>query len=133
MKKSIYLLILIIVISFIGLNSCDKTTNDPTADPRAQYLGTWLCSESPTVNYHVIINLDTSNSSQILMYNFHLLGNTAKAYAIATQNNLTLPAQGILGKIIHGSGDLINNNKFTLKYYVNDSTDIDTINAVYTK
>jgi hypothetical protein len=120
-------------LCFIGLTSCDKTTNDPTADPRAQYLGTWSCSESPTVNYHVIISLDSSNSSQILIYNFHMLGNNDKAYAIATQNNLTLPSQVILGNTIYGSGDLINNNKFTLKYYVNNQTDIDTINATYTK
>ena len=134
MKKSLRLLFLFFfLLIFFGLNSCDKTNNDPTADPRAQYLGTWSCSESATVNYHVIISLDSSNSSQILLYNFHMLGNNQKAYAIATQNNLTLPEQGILGKIIYGSGDLINNNKFTLKYYVNDSTNIDTIHAVYTK
>lgn len=125
---------MLIVIVFVGLNSCDKTSNDPpSTDTRAQYVGSWTCTESALVNYPVTITLDTSNSSQILIHNFHLLGTTSKAYAIATQNNLTLPTQAILSYTIHGSGDLVNGNKITMKYYVNNLTDIDTINAVYTK
>jgi hypothetical protein len=133
MKKSVNLIPGILLIGLLGLSSCEKTNTDPDTDPRGQYLGTWSCTESPLVNYPVVINLDSSNSSQILIHNFHLFGSNEKAFAIATQNNLTLPSQIILNNTIHGSGNLINNNKFTLKYYVNTQTDIDTINAVYTK
>ncbi len=133
MKKSVNWILGLLLLGLWGLSSCEKTDDDPDTDPRAQYLGTWTCSESPLVNYPVIVSLDSSNSSQILMHNFHLFGSGEHAYAIATQNNLTLPTQVILGNTIYGSGDLINNNKFTMKYYVNNQTDIDTINAVYTK
>jgi len=124
---------MVFIFVFLGLNSCDKTTNDPPLDVRAQYIGSWTCTESPTVSYPVTISLDSTNSSQIFIHNFHLFGINEKAYAIATQNNLTLPNQAILSHTIHGSGDLVNNNKITLKYYVNNMTDVDTINAVYTK
>ncbi|MEI6124408.1 MAG: hypothetical protein WCQ95_12360 [Bacteroidota bacterium] len=133
MKDQKYNIILFVVISILGLYSCEKTTNDPPTDVRDQYVGSWSCSESPLINYPVVIRLDSNNSTQILISNFHLLGSNAKAYAIATINNLTLPSQVISGNTFNGSGTLVNANKFTLKYYVNNLTDIDTVNATYTK
>jgi hypothetical protein len=132
MKKSVKIILGFLLISFIGLSSCEETNIDPETDPRAQYLGSWSCTESLGI-YPVTISLDPSNSTQILIHNFHLFGANEKAYAIATQNNLTLPTQSILSNTIYGSGVLVNNNKITLKYYVNDSTDIVTVNAIYTK
>jgi hypothetical protein len=132
MKKSTKIVFGFLLIGLLGLISCEEVNTDPDADPRAQYLGSWSCSESG-VNYTVTIGLDPSNSSQILINNFHYFGANEKAYAIATQNNLTIPTQAILSNTVYGSGDLVNNNKITIKYYVNNQTDIDTINAVYTK
>lgn len=132
MKKSVNIALGFLLMGILVLSSCEQTNTDPDVDPRAQYLGSWSCAESG-VNYAVTISLDSSNSSQILIRNFHYFGANEKVYAIATLNNLTLPTQSILSNTIYGSGDLVNNNKITLKYYVNNQTDIDTINAVYTK
>jgi len=132
MKKSAKIILGFLLIGFMGLSSCEETNTDPDTDPRAQYLGSWSCTE-PSMVYSVSISLDPANSTQILISNFHYFGANEKAYAIATQNNLTLPTQSILNNTIYGSGELVNNNKVTLKYYVNNQTDIDTINAVYTK
>jgi hypothetical protein len=132
MKKSVKILFGFLLMGILGLSSCEELNTDPDTDPRAQYLGSWTCNESG-VNYTVTIGLDPSNSAQILINNFHYFGANEKAYAIATQNNVTIPTQAILSNTIYGSGDLVNNNKITIKYYVNNQTDIDTINAVYTK
>lgn len=131
MKPGFYLIFLISIVFALFIISCEETNNDPDTDPRAQYLGTWTCTEAAT--YSVVISLDPSNSSQILIKNFHMFGSNESAYAIATSNNLTLPYQTILNNTVNGSGTLINNNKINMKYYVNNQTDIDTINAVYTK
>jgi hypothetical protein len=133
MKKSANFIFGFLLISLLFLSSCEKTNTDPDTDPRAQYLGSWTCAESALGNYPVTISLDSSNSSQILIHNFHLWGSSGNAYLIATQNNLTLPTQNILTNTVNGSGNLVNNNKFTLTYYVNDGTNITTVNAVYTK
>jgi hypothetical protein len=132
MKKSIKIILGFLLISLMGLSSCEENNTVPETDPRAQYLGSWTCTE-PLGTYPITINLDPSNSAQILINNFHLFGTNERAYAIATQNNLTLPTQSILNNTVYGSGILVNNNKITLKYYVNDQTDIDTINAIYSK
>ena len=132
MKKLIKISFALLFVSLIGLSSCEEANNDPDIDPREQYVGTWSCNESG-INYSVVIGLDQGNSSQILINNFHYFGANEKAYAIATQNNLTLPTQIILNNTIYGSGTLVSSERINLKYYVNDQTDIDTINAVYTK
>lgn len=113
--------------------SCEKTDDTPGTDPRSQYIGTWTCQESPSINYPVTITIDSSNSTQIFMNNFHYFGANEKAYAIATTNNLTIPTQVILSHTVYGSGTLVNSKKITIKYYVNNQTDVDTINAAYTK
>jgi hypothetical protein len=134
MRRSIVLLFFIVFqLSILILSSCDKTNNDPPADVRTPFLGAWTCNEVLLGNYPVYISLDSTNSSQVLIQNFHDFGSNEKAYAIATQNSLTLPTQVILNNTFYGSGTLVNNNKITMKYYVNNHTDIDTINAVYTK
>ncbi len=133
MKKQVKYIALITVVCIFGLYSCDKTSNDPATDVREQYVGFWTSTESTSISYPVTISLDASNSAQILINNFHYLGASEKAYAIATKSSLTFPSQVICGNTISGSGTYVNANKITLKYYVNDQTTIDTVNATYTK
>lgn len=123
-----------LIIGLFALSSCDPNESiDPDQDVRAPYLGTWVCTELSGMTYSVTVTLDQSNSTQILIGNFHFYGANEKVYAIATANNLTLPSQVICGNTVNGSGTLVNDSKFTLKYYVNDGADIDTVNATYTK
>ncbi len=134
MKSLSKYIFVLCAIALFAVSSCD-TDNDitPDQDVRASYLGTWLSTEQSGMTYSVNITLDPANSTQIYIGNFHFLGANEKAYAIATSNNLTFPSQVICGNTIHGLGNLVSNNKITLKYYVNNQTDIDTINATYTK
>ena len=134
MKKSFKLLPLAVFLALLSLNACDPNADNPdNTDVRAQYVATWTCAEQGGMTYPVIITLDSSNSTQILMDNFHYLGAGHKAMAIATTNNLTLPSQELCANTINGSGTLVNANKITLLYYVNNHSTIDTINATYTK
>jgi len=133
MKSTIKYLGVILILGLLSLAACETTDINPDEDVRAPYLGTWSCSETSGMTYNVTVTLDQNNSTQILIGNFHLLGASEKAYAIATTNNLTLPSQVISGFTINGSGNLINNNLITMKYYVNDNADVDTVNATYTK
>lgn len=132
MKTLLKLLTISAMLVLFALSSCDTGDDiNPDQDVRASYLGTWNCQEK--YNYDVTVQLDPSNSTQILIYNFYCQGSNEKVYCIATTNNLTLPTQTICGKTVYGSGNLVNNNKFTMKYNVNDQADIDTVDAVYTK
>ncbi|HNZ42789.1 MAG TPA: hypothetical protein PLB59_02545 [Bacteroidales bacterium] len=134
MKKLVKYAAFLLILGLTTLYSCDPNdVINPDEDVRAPYLGTWLCTELSGMSYSVTVSLDQTNSAQILIGNFHLYGASEKVYAIATTNNLTLPSQLICGNTVHGSGNLINANKFTMKYYVNDQTTIDTVNADYTK
>ncbi|HOY32973.1 MAG TPA: hypothetical protein PKW80_13930 [Bacteroidales bacterium] len=134
MKNPIKYIVFILIIGLSTLYSCDPEDNiNPDDDVRAPYLGTWLCTELSGMTYNVTVTLDQANSTQILIGNFHFYGANEKVYAIATTNNLTLPSQNICGNTVYGSGTLINDSKFTMKYYVNDMADIDTVNATYTK
>lgn len=133
MKSLVKYIAILLTLCIFTLISCDKTNNNPDEDVRSSYLGTWTCTETSGMNYSVTVTLDQSNSTQVLIGNFHFFGAAEKVYAIATANNLTLPSQTICSNTVHGSGSLINANKFTMKYYVNDQADIDTVNATYTK
>ncbi len=134
MKKLAYFLSTLMVVSFLALSSCEdpNVTPDDT-DVRAKYTYTWTCTEEGGMSYPVTISLDASNSSQVLIANFHYFGNNEKAKAIATTNNLTLPSQEVCANTINGSGTLTNSNKITMKYYVNNHSTTDTVNATYTK
>jgi hypothetical protein len=133
MKKFIYVLSTLFVVSLLGLSSCDEPVNPDDTDARASYTYTWTCTETGGMTYPVTISLDPSNSAQVLLANFHYFGANEKAAAIATTNNLTFPSQEVCANTITGGGTLNNNNKITLKYYVNNHSTIDTINAIYTK
>lgn len=134
MKNLVKYIAVVLIASLVTLSACDPNdTIEPDQDVRASYLGSWLCSELSGMSYNVTVTLDQTNSAQVLIGNFHFYGAAEKVYAIATINNLTLPSQTICGNTVNGSGTLVNANKFTMKYYVNDQADIDTVNATYTK
>jgi len=133
MKKILYFALSLMILTMVGLSSCDEPAVPDDTDPRANYTYTWTCQELGGLTYSVVITEDPANSTQVLMGNFHMLGVNEKAYAIATANNLTIPSQELCNNTINGSGTLTNANKITLKYYVNNHSTIDTINATYTK
>jgi hypothetical protein len=135
MNKSLKYLLMACIIALSFLNSCDTSVNDPNTDQdvREKYVAKWLCIELNGPTYEVTISIDPSNSTQILIGNFHLLGASAKAYAIATSNNITIPSQEICGNTVNGSGTLVNANKINVQYTFNDHSSTLTVNATYTK
>lgn len=128
-------LILIFTATVLFITSCQKDNNPTDTDVRAKFTGSWYCVEKSGLSYTVDISLDPGNSSQILLANFHYQGTGEKAYATATSSSFTIPYQGMCNNAIHvnGTGNFINDNKLTLVYYVNNQTDVDTIQATYTK
>lgn len=133
MKKSFIFPLVALILTIICFASCETTVPDDNQNVREQYVAPWNCTEQSGMSYPVTITLDANNSTQVLIGNFHYLGTNEKAYAIATTNNLTIPSQEICSNTINGGGTLNNANKITMKYYVNNHSTIDTVNATYTK
>lgn len=134
MKILAKVLALMIVAAALILQSCDKTgDNNPSADARLQFLGTWTCAETSGPTYPVSISEDASNSAQILIGNFHFLGAAEKVYAVATANGFTIPSQSLCGYTFNGSATVSSSTRVNVTYTANDQTDIVTVNAVYSK
>jgi hypothetical protein len=134
MKKSAKFIMAVALISLVALDSCNKSDNPPdNTDVRTKFVADWSCVEQGGMTYPVSISLDSNNSSQVLIGNFHFFGSGIKATAIATSNALTIPTQEICSNTVHGSGTLVNSNKINMLYYVNNHSTIDTVSATYTK
>jgi len=139
MKKQYSLLFFIGLFLAISLYSCNDDEEDiePYVDPRDKFVGSWLCTEdnkkSTMIAYTVVISLDASNSSQVLLANFNLFGENESASGLVTNNLITVPLQTILDNDINGKGNMIDVNTINWEYYVDDGADIDTITAVFTK
>jgi hypothetical protein len=134
MKNILKFMLAASFISLVTLNSCDPNgDNDPDVDVRTKFVSDWSCVEQGGPAYPVTISLDPNNSAQVLINNFHLLGVSEKAYAIATTSTLTIPSQEIANNTVNGSGTLVSENKINLTYTVNDHSQTETFNATYTK
>ena len=130
------------LISFIILSlvmfSCSEDIEDlnPQED-RDAFLGTWKVNETCNrIPYQVTITKDLSNSSQVIINNFWLIGPDEKApYAIVAGSNIVIPQQNIYndGKtIVTGSG-VLNKNTIDWEYTVNDGADLHNCTATYEK
>ena len=134
MKKFPRAIFILFTVSLAFLASCeDPENNNEDENIRAKYTGSWSCAEAGGMTYPVNITEDPSNSAQVLIGNFHYFGTSYKAYAVVTTNNITIPSQELCGNTINGDGTLTGTSRIELKYYVNDHTDIKTVNAVYSK
>jgi len=136
MKKNKIIGLILLVFFISILNSCfeDDDIVTPT-DDREEFLGFWdvdeTCHRTP---YQVEIIKDPSNSSQVLIKNFWLIGSEEKPpYAIVAGSTITIPSQGMCddgSNIVHGSGSL-KKKKIEWNYTVNDGADLYTCTAVY--
>jgi hypothetical protein len=134
MKKYISYLSFLLLLGLGVLSSCDENVTNPTdTDVRSKYAFTWTCQEIGGMSYPVTITKDPNNSTQVLMANFHYLGNDQHAIGIPTATTLTIGSQELCGNTIHGNGTLVNDNKITLKYYVDNHSSVDTVEATYSK
>ena len=104
-------------------------------DDRDAFLGTWNVDETCNrIPYQVTIIKDPTNSSQVIITNFWLIGPNEKApYAIVAGSTIVIPQQNIYNDektIVKGSGTL-NKNTIEWEYTVNDGADLYTCIATY--
>lgn len=105
-------------------------------DDRDLFLGTWNVNETCNRGaYQVTITKDPTNSSQVIINNFWLIGSNEKApYAIVAGSNIVIPQQNIYNDentIVEGSGVLNKDNIIEWEYTVNDGADLYTCTATY--
>ncbi|MGM0565261.1 MAG: hypothetical protein ACQESX_00765 [Bacteroidota bacterium] len=125
--------VLSMLILFSGCEELDDT--DPDTDPRDDFVGEWNCNEVPAKrnSYRVVINYDNSNSSQVLLFNFGLLGQSASAYGVVAGNDVTVPLQEIDGDwTVDGQGEMIDEETIEWTYTIDDGADRTDYIATFT-
>lgn len=128
----------ILIFFALLLASCTEDPNNIfPQDDRDQFLGIWNVNETCNrLPYQVNIINDPSNSSQVIITNFWLMGSYEKApYAIVAGSNIVIPQQYIFNDestSVKGSGTL-NKEKIEWEYTVNDGADLYTCVATYEK
>lgn len=135
MSKSIKLLGILFFALF--LVSCEETDGINPEDDRDAFLGTWNVDETCLrIPYQVTIIKDPSNSSQVIITNFWLIGTGEKApYAIVAGSHIEIPQQNIFNDektTVKGSGTL-NKKIIEWEYSVNDGADLYSCTATYEK
>ncbi|MCD4682713.1 MAG: hypothetical protein K8R86_05485 [Bacteroidales bacterium] len=136
MKK--HILIKLFLLSFIISMIPSCLEDDDIAiitDDREEFIGTWDVDETCNrISYQVEIIKDPSNSTQVLIKNFWLIGSDEKPpYAIVAGSTITIPSQGMCddgSNIVQGEG-VLNKKKIEWNYTVNDGADLYTCSATY--
>jgi len=136
MKKFKTLFPVAVLSMLIFCSGCEETDDtDPDMDPRDDFVGEWNCNEVPAKrnSYRVLINYDNSNSSQVLLFNFGLLGQNASAYGIVAGNDVTVPLQEIDGDwTVDGQGEMIDEETIEWTYTIDDGADRTDYIATFT-
>lgn len=133
-------LLLIILFGFMfSFVSCIEDMDDPFADPVEKFLGSWRCEEEGSIsgggwNYPVNISRNPENSAEILIQNFNLQGNSERARALITGNNMTIPTQLICDDTIEikGSGTY-SNGQVSFSYSTNDGATLENFSGRFYK
>lgn len=120
MKTTLHKKLLALLLVAFALISCEKDDNNVnTTTTRADYVGSWTCSETPvakTLYYDCVISVDANTTDNIKLQNFAGLNLTA--FAIVNGKSVILPKQTISGNTIEGYGTMENTNYITWQYYV---------------
>jgi len=129
--------LILLFISMVLISCTDDGDILNPQDDRDAFLGTWNVIESCVKDaYSVNIVKDPSNSAQVILQNFWLIGyNEKPPYAIVAGTTITIPEQTMCysgNNIVSGSGKL-NKSKIEWDYTVNDGADLWTCTANYEK
>lgn len=140
MKKQLQFLTFILMVAFV--QSCapvDPVTPD-TGDVRDKYKGTWLFIENPVKSglnssFMVVISLNSSNSSQVLISNFGNPGSGSNAVnGIVTSSGIVVTSQSSAPDfVVEGSGTLTNASVMDWTYSIKAGADMTTYHAIATK
>lgn len=129
---------IIVIASLVTIYS--SCTDDDLANPesdRDKFIGTWEVNENcQRTSYSTEIEADPTNSAQVIIMNFWLIGNQEDPpYAIVAGNNIVIPKQFITNNKdieVMGSGDY-SNDEIIWSFTMNDGADLYTCDAVYSK
>ncbi len=136
-KMRLFSVLTAFLIILLSIPACTEDDNTNPADDRDQFLGYWNVNETCSRDsYSIQIVIDPSNSSQVLIKNFWLIGNNEKPpYAIVAGSTITIPKQTMCdnnSNEVQGSG-VLDKNKINWHYTVNDGADLYTCTALYEK
>jgi len=123
--------ILIVLLTFLPVLfvSCElDEDDDPLADPRDKFIGTWILSEAEVKsvfrNFNIVITKDPLSSNQILISNFADINKHELIYGLVSYNSVEVPEQKILTVYVDGLGVLLSSTSMTWTYSVNSGADI---------
>lgn len=135
---------LLLLTSVATLNSCEKDPeelldDEIEGDVRDRFVGNWTVTETSkflgTRNYKVLIEKNSFSSQRVSMHNFYLFGTTGDTVvaniSAVLASAITIPTQTVNANSVGGSGTLVNENRISFSYQVDDGNDIDTVSAVY--
>jgi|AntRauTorckE6833_2_1112554.scaffolds.fasta_scaffold00314_15 hypothetical protein len=127
MKKLTTLFSLFLITSLFIFSGCEETGDvNPDQDPRDAFVGEWSCNEVPAKrsSYRVNIQHDSGNSSQVLLFNFGLLGNSVSAYGIVAGDNVSVPLQDVDDVwSVSGQGEMVDDETIEWTYTLDDGAD----------
>ncbi len=136
MKRFSFLFGMLMILALPLLNSCEEVEGDEeVTDPREAFVGEWNCDEelAKRDNYRVNIQLDSDNSSQVLLYNFGLMGSSEAAEGIVGGDDIEVPLQNMAnGWSADGNGTMVDANTIEWTYTLTDGADRYDYIAVYT-
>jgi hypothetical protein len=125
-----------IMVSFLTSCEPDEPNGDNNGPARDKFIGTWTCVESSNLTYTVKILASSSNESEVLLENFHHLGQNEHAIGSIAGYSITIPEQTMCDGEwdVKGSGLMTANQKtISFQYTVAGGPNLETVNATYTK
>jgi len=140
LSKSKVMAVCIALLFMVGCASDDDSEVTPI-DERDKYIGTWSCAENSSKSgnstFDVVIRKNSTNSTQLYIDNFYLLGSSHSALVDKNGTSLTIATQSISGNTVQGSGTINSDTKINLTYTVNDgsggSSAIDNCTSILSK
>jgi hypothetical protein len=124
------------VLTFILFSSCSKDNDNVLPITRVSLTGTWMVNESGKKStYEVIIQIDSTSTTRVLIWNLAGSGYYVKTLANLSDNILAITNNERLanGWIVNGSGTISSPTLMNWTYSINDGADLTTYKAVFTK
>ena len=101
MKVTFFKSVCILMFSLVVFVSCNPNDINNLLITRDSYVGTWSVSDQEVPitknNYTANVTLDPSNSSQIIINNFHQFGSGYNVSGVVSGKNLTIGTQQVAG------------------------------------
>jgi hypothetical protein len=136
MKNPLNFLAAFLLLTTIISGCTADSPTPPSGDARDTYVGSWSVSETELkLSYEVSIEIDTSSSTKVFIYNFANIGTADPAVAVVSGNTITLVSDQVIGDglIINGGGALSGSSKITWAYTLNDGATLHHLSAIYSK